>query len=214
MIFLANALAWAIGVLTSLLWFVGILFLLTGILPYVVRGYHPVVRSVAAMSAPLLRQPRRLLGRLSRRVDLAPFVLGTLALVVGRVGLEPLYPLALALKPPLVVSSQLTLDVLQGLRLALYLYTFLVILRVLMSWFQAPVAHPLVLALIRVTNPPLKLVSRYMPRRFRAIDWTPLIVLLSLSALNEIGIQTLIDTFAATPRALPLIFDGAVSTGV
>ncbi len=60
-------------------------------------------------------------------------------------------------------------------------YSFLIIIRTLLSWLGPMPYHPLVRHLKRLTDPPLRLVHRYVPFAIiSGIDISPMILLLLL----------------------------------
>lgn len=61
--------------------------------------------------------------------------------------------------------------------------SFIVIARVVMSWFVRDTRHPLVQVVVRVTDPVLAPLSRYLT--FGGLDLAPIVVLVIISALRR-----------------------------
>lgn len=74
----------------------------------------------------------------------------------------------------------------------LTLYTWLVILRVLVSWVSPDPFNPIVLFLGRMTEPFLALFRRVIPP-LGPIDLSPIVALLVLRAAQHFLVRTLLD---------------------
>jgi YggT family protein len=79
---------------------------------------------------------------------------------------------------------------------AIFVYQFLILVRVLLSWFstdprRAPINHPLVQLLNRVTDPVLKPLRRYIPPVGGTIDISPVVALLILEIVRQILVRVL-----------------------
>jgi len=68
---------------------------------------------------------------------------------------------------------------LQFLNLAFTLYTLAIIARALLSWIRISYYHPLARLLIRITEPVLAPLRRYIPP-VGGMDFTPLVALIIL----------------------------------
>ncbi len=66
---------------------------------------------------------------------------------------------------------------------ALDVASFIIIARVVMSWFVRDTRHPIVQLVIRVTDPVLAPLSRHLT--FGGLDLAPIVVLVVLSALRQ-----------------------------
>jgi YggT family protein len=78
----------------------------------------------------------------------------------------------------------------------IFIYQFLILVRVLLSWFntdprRAPINHPLVLLLNRVTDPILKPLRRYIPPVGGTFDISPVVALLILEVVRQIIVRIL-----------------------
>ncbi len=67
--------------------------------------------------------------------------------------------------------------------LAFTLYSFAIIARSLLPWFQVDPYHPAVQFLIRITEPLLAPIRRSIPR-LGGLDFSPMVALLLLYALQ------------------------------
>ncbi|MBN1233466.1 MAG: YggT family protein [Candidatus Coatesbacteria bacterium] len=74
------------------------------------------------------------------------------------------------------------------INLILNLYLWTVLIRVVISWIEANRYNPIVVVIYKITDPPLRFISRYIPCRFYNIDFSPFIltflVILVQSALK------------------------------
>ncbi len=70
------------------------------------------------------------------------------------------------------------------LDVALNLYTWVIIIRALLSWVNPDPYNPIVRFLYRATEPVLRPVRRWMPFGNFGIDLSPVIVLVAIMALQ------------------------------
>ena len=82
--------------------------------------------------------------------------------------------------------------ILSLIQIAFGLYLFLIMLRFLLQWVRADFYNPLSQAIVKLTNPPLQWLRRFLPG-YAGIDW-PCIVLLVLVQGCELLLLTLIIT--------------------
>lgn len=61
------------------------------------------------------------------------------------------------------------------------LFSIILLLRVLSSWLSADPYNPIVQFVARLTDPFLRIISRYIPTRFGMVDFSPIIALLIVS---------------------------------
>jgi YggT family protein len=78
----------------------------------------------------------------------------------------------------------------------IFIYQFLILIRVLLSWFntdprRAPINHPLLQLLNRVTDPVLNPLRRYIPPIGGTIDISPVVALLILEIVRQILVRVL-----------------------
>jgi len=63
------------------------------------------------------------------------------------------------------------------------LYIFIIIIRALISWFSPDPYNPLYQLLIRITEPALEKIRRFLPRM--SIDISPFILIIILNVLRN-----------------------------
>lgn len=169
--------------------------LLRVLLPWFqVSPQSPLLRFLAAMTEPLVRPVRRLLGGARRGggmqyVDIAPLAtifflwLAQSALTWG---------LQLVIFPPLWLlrpGADPLRWVVGVLNLLLQLYVLLFLARIILEWVQVSYAHPVMRFLWDITEPLLGPVRRRLPT-FAGLDFSPLVVVLFLSV-----VQALLSSF-------------------
>lgn len=91
-----------------------------------------------------------------------------------------------------VVSNLLT-AIAQILSIAISVYWWVLIGRVIVSWVNADPYNQIVRFLYMATEPVLYRVRRTMPTTFGGIDFSPIVVLLGLTFLNIFLVGTLRD---------------------
>jgi YggT family protein len=83
------------------------------------------------------------------------------------------------------------------LNLALSVYMWIIIARVIVSWVipfrPGPFVHSLAYGLSRVTDPVLSRIQRYIPLRGAGLDFSPFIAILIIVFLQHFLVGTLID---------------------
>jgi YggT family protein len=65
------------------------------------------------------------------------------------------------------------------------LYIWIVIIRVILSWFNVNPYHPVVKFMVEITEPVLSKIREVIPS-FGGLDLSPLILILALSLLSRI----------------------------
>ncbi|MBF0160190.1 MAG: YggT family protein [Magnetococcales bacterium] len=91
--------------------------------------------------------------------------------------------------------------------LALQIYSWLLIIRVLVSWINPDPFHPLMALLVRVTEPVLQPLRRWIPP-MAGMDLSPLLALFLLTLLQR-AVSAL---FSSTPgNAITLLFNEIVT---
>lgn len=70
------------------------------------------------------------------------------------------------------------------------IYIFVLIIRVLMSWFNPNPYHPVAQFLYRITEPVLSYVRRFLPLG-GGIDFSPMVVILALYFIQNFLIKSL-----------------------
>jgi len=95
------------------------------------------------------------------------------------------------------IIGNLIIAVAKILQIAINVFYWLLIIRVILSWVSVNRNHQLVILLENVTDPVLNLVKRYIPalRTSGSIgfDFTPLVVLIGLYFIDIFLVQSLLD---------------------
>jgi YggT family protein len=89
------------------------------------------------------------------------------------------------------VWTNLVLWIAQVLQGALYLYFWVVLIAVLMSWIEPNPYNPVVRTLYALTEPVFDFVRRHIPVVFGGIDLSPLIVIIGIEFLQQYFIPTM-----------------------
>jgi len=79
------------------------------------------------------------------------------------------------------------------LDLAFNLYIFVVIARALVSWVNPDPYNPIVRFLHNATDPVLYRIRRLIPFQMGTFDFTPIILLLALSVLQQVLVSFLVQ---------------------
>jgi len=87
------------------------------------------------------------------------------------------------------------------LQFVIGIYLMLVLLRFLFQLVRADFYNPISQAIVTVTNPPLRLLRKFIPG-FAGIDWPSIILLFSVQALEICLIALLLTGHMPTPAAL------------
>ena len=80
----------------------------------------------------------------------------------------------------------MTQSILRVLSAAISLYMLILLVRILMSWFQAPSYGRATMYLARITDPYLNVFRRMRFMRVTHVDFSPVLALITLSILNDI----------------------------
>jgi YggT family protein len=89
------------------------------------------------------------------------------------------------------VISNLITGIAKVLSIVLNLYMWLIIIRALASWFSPDPYNPIYLFLIRVTEPVMGYIRRFLPTRAGMVDLSPLVAILVIIFLQTFLIQSL-----------------------
>jgi len=84
------------------------------------------------------------------------------------------------------IFGTLILALARVIDLVITLYIFIVIARALVSWVNPDPYNPIVRFLHAATDPVLYRIRRYVPLQFGGFDFTPIVLLLALSFLQQI----------------------------
>ena len=77
------------------------------------------------------------------------------------------------------------------IRLVFQIYIFIVIARALVSWVNPDPYNPIVRFLYQATEPVLARIRRLIPAQFGGFDFSPIILLLALSLLQNLLLRLL-----------------------
>jgi YggT family protein len=77
------------------------------------------------------------------------------------------------------------------LGIILSLYMWLIIIRAVASWFSPDPYNPIYNFLIRITEPVLSYIRRFLPFRTGMVDLTPIIAILAIIFLQTFLVQSL-----------------------
>ena len=87
----------------------------------------------------------------------------------------------------------------QVLDMVLSLYMWLIIIRALASWFSPDPYNPLYQFLIRITEPVLGFIRRYLPARAGMMDLSPIIAIIAIVFIKGAVVKSMYG-FARTLR--------------
>jgi YggT family protein len=79
----------------------------------------------------------------------------------------------------------------QVLDMALSLYMWLIIIRALSSWLSPDPYNPIFQFLIRVTEPVLSFIRRYLPARVGMMDLSPIIAIFAIVFIKAAVVQNI-----------------------
>jgi YggT family protein len=89
------------------------------------------------------------------------------------------------------VFSNFVIALAKIIDIALTLYMWIIIIRAVISWVNPDPYNPIVIFLIRVTEPVMRPVRRLLPFRNLGIDISPIIVILIIIFLQYFLVETL-----------------------
>lgn len=152
--------------------------------------YHPVTQFLLMVTSPPLRPLQRVIPRW-RHVDVALIVLIVALQLLKRVLLH------LLMGTKLGILGLLILSVADLLTLTIYIFTFAIIIQVVLSWVNPGAGYyqnPMIGLLHRMNEPLLAPVRRQIPP-IQGVDISPLVVTLALqlalllivAPLNDLG---------------------------
>jgi YggT family protein len=79
------------------------------------------------------------------------------------------------------------------LDMVLSIYMWIIIARAIVSWVSPFSRHPIVHAIIRITEPVLQRIRRLIPLRGMGIDFSPMIAILAILFLQHFVVASLYD---------------------
>ena len=89
------------------------------------------------------------------------------------------------------VLSNFITAIAKVLSIVLNLYMWLIIIRALASWFSPDPYNPIYQFLIRITEPVLGYIRRFLPMRAGMMDLSPIVALLAIIFLQTFLVQSL-----------------------
>lgn len=72
-------------------------------------------------------------------------------------------------------------------------YSFILLIRVLLSWVSPDPYNPIVQIIYKLTEPLLYQIRRFIPVRWAMIDFSPIIAFLLIELLKRLLIQALLS---------------------
>lgn len=91
----------------------------------------------------------------------------------------------------MIVFANLLIGIAYILSAILRFMFFVIIGRVIVSWVNADPYNPIVRAIISLTEPPLKIIRRWLPTTFGGLDLAPLILLLAMEFFQIVLVNSL-----------------------
>lgn len=91
------------------------------------------------------------------------------------------------------IISNFILAVAVALDMILSIYMWIIIIRAIISWVTPFSRHPVVYALIRITEPVLSRIRRLLPLRAMPIDISPIIAIVAITFLKYFVVNSLYD---------------------
>ena len=89
------------------------------------------------------------------------------------------------------ILSNFITAVAKVLGVVLNLYMYLIFIRVVVSWFSPDPYNPIYQFLIRITEPVLGYIRRFLPMRAGMFDLSPIVALLAIIFLQTFLVQSL-----------------------
>ena len=89
------------------------------------------------------------------------------------------------------VLSNFIMAIAKVLSLVLNLYMWLIVIRAVLSWFSPDPYNRLYQVLIRITEPVLQYIRRFIPVRMGMVDIAPLVAILVIYFLQVFLVQSL-----------------------
>ena len=190
--FLGFTVGWLTQMIAGALAFVSLLTLVRAVVEHL-RNAPPWTWALRGFTEPFVRPFRRLLAPLHWRRDpaawLAALTYYSLQLALnfaGNTAVDVLLQNHTGVPTP---TGKRVVDLAAAL---VWSYTFVVLLRVVVSTLGGSERHPFVRALARVVDPPLELLRRGLPRRVGGLDWSPFLLLAGLWFVNQVVLNTLL----------------------
>jgi YggT family protein len=91
------------------------------------------------------------------------------------------------------VLANFLLGIAKILDMLLWLYMWVIIARVVISWVNADPYNPIVRAIVNVTEPVLYRIRRFLPVFVGGIDFSPIVVFAAIYFLQIFLVRSLID---------------------
>lgn len=169
-----RALIYIIDTIASL---ITLLLLLRFWLPWVGADFrNPMAQGILQLTSPLINPLRRIVPAIGR-IDTATVLL---ALAVQAIAVTVVLLLA---GVPLSVRFILVSSVLELIKLSLLLFTFAIIIRIVLSWIAPGTYNPTTALITNLTEPILRPFRRMLPA-FGGFDLSPIFAIILLGALS------------------------------
>jgi YggT family protein len=169
-----RALIYIIDTIASL---ITLLLLLRFWLPWVGADFrNPMAQGILQLTSPLINPLRRIVPAIGR-IDTATVLL---ALAVQAIAVTVVLLLA---GMPLSVRFILMSSVLELIKLSLLLFTFAIIIRIVLSWLAPGTYNPTTALITNLTEPILRPFRRMLPA-FGGFDLSPIFAIILLGALS------------------------------
>lgn len=149
-------------------------------------SYNPVSRFLIITTEPVLKPIRRYIFAY-KGIDFAAIVLMLILqlLEICFIALLTNGHIPATVGLPVIIVSRL-------LELIIYIYIFVIIIQIIISWLQPVSYSPLTVLLYQLSQPLFKPIRRYVPVT-AGIDWSPLVALVVLNLMLILLVAPLHD---------------------
>ena len=196
MTFLALTIGWLGEVAAGLLFTLMFLVLARAFVQYFYHGGTRAGWALREMTDPILHPFRRLTAPLRLRFDLAPLVAAVVLYVAQALVYNGAQLLAWQVGGAWAHSpGSAVFAVVEAVRWLVWAYMFLVLLRVLVTWFGGNEYHPFMRRIARLVDPALRTVRRVVGRSRGRIDWAPFILLAGLWFIDRVVLEAALLTW-------------------
>lgn len=190
-----------IQILNVLVAVLGLALILRVVLPWlrVSRG-HPVMQLLITVTEPIVRPVRGFLGHGGFRrtrggsIDLAPvvtfFILWLAQAIITRLLLWIAVPPLWLFQP----TQNLERWLVGVIGLLIQLYTFMLLVRILLEWLRVSYTQPVLRFLWNVTEPLLRPIRRRLPT-FAGLDFSPVVTVLFLAVVQMLVVALIRTIF-------------------
>lgn len=148
--------------------------------------YNPICLALVAVTEPVLRMLRPWIPAVGG-IDWAAILL----MLVLQMGEMVLLVLLRSGQPPALLGL-LPIALASVLRIFIYIYMFVIILQIIMSWLQPGVYSSFTVLLDQLSRPFLSRIRYYIPAT-HGMDWSPLVLLVILNLMLILFVAPLYD---------------------